>query len=112
MKVSRMCWALFLLYSSFAIAHAGRERPAYAGVRLGQTQAEVRYMLGYPPTVIGNKVVSWDQFGGLPVYITDGSDPKNGLPKGMKFDDFLEWSYPRKESRIDVYFSEIDKTVE
>ena len=45
----------FLLFCvALPDAHAAREKPAYSGVRLGQTQAEVRYMLGYPPNVMGS----------------------------------------------------------
>ena len=91
---------------------ASREKPAYAGVKLGQSRDHVRYVLGYPPEVVDNALSDWQGFKSYRVYQTDGRDPKNALPNGTSIDSFWTWSYPREGGRIDVKFSESDGKTE
>ncbi|HEX5237139.1 MAG TPA: hypothetical protein VFW39_01585 [Sphingomicrobium sp.] len=79
-------------------------RPTYLGLHLGQSQAEVKYLLGYPPNVIDSEA-SKDAFGGYLVYQTDGRDPINKMPAGKSINDFLKWSYSKPGGRIDLAFS-------
>lgn len=73
------------------------------GFRLGETQSEVMYKLGYPPNVIGAEPLG--DWPGYPVYDTSRNDPKNAMPAGTSIEDYLEWSYPQGERRIDLRFS-------
>jgi hypothetical protein len=75
----------------------------YAGVRIGMTQDEVRYVNGYPPTVFGALETSGEAKGFQAIIET-----KN-LEKGKTVDDYVDWSYGGYSNRTDVQF-DLQKT--
>ena len=97
-------WLLLNVPTSGALAEEPQSLgPTYMGFRLGETQSEVMYKLGYPPNVIGAEPLG--DWPGYPVYDTSRNDPKNAMPAGTSIEDYLEWSYPQGERRIDLRFS-------
>jgi len=75
----------------------------YAGLRLGMTQDEVRYVKGYPPIVYGepdNAAEGW-----LPVIDTKNLEP------GKKLEDYREWVYEDRSQRISVSFDKDQKKI-
>ena len=79
------------------------ERPSYLGLHLGQTQEEIKYLLGYPPNVVVSELSNG--FPGYRVYDTASHDQINGMPANKQISDYSEWSYPRSGGRIDLNFS-------
>jgi hypothetical protein len=70
----------------------------YASLRLGIGPAEVMYIKGYPPQVLGEAAKN-DEWPGQPIIET-----KN-LESGKRPQDYRDWSYSDSSTRIDVTFN-------
>lgn len=110
LRIASMCIAFTLLNLGLAEA-APSNRPFYLGVHLGQSQDEVKYILGYPPSVVDD-TPSDDQFPGYRVYDTSGQDKKNSMPARMGISDYRKWSYDASGARFDLTFSKAGGALE
>lgn len=75
----------------------------YAGIRLGISPAEIKYIKGYPPIVYGPSESETEDW--KPIIET-----KN-IEKGKSVEDYTEWSYTYDHYRIDVTFNSTKTTV-
>ena len=110
LRLASMCTALMLPNLGIAEA-APSNRPSYLGVHLGQSQDEVKYILGYPPSVVDDSLTD-DQYSGYRVYDTSGRDNKNSMPAGKGIGDYRKWSYDTSGARIDLAFSKAGGALE
>jgi hypothetical protein len=68
----------------------------YAGMRLGMTRDEVRYIKGLPPNIVtDDKEGPWQSFGIL---------KSSELPKGKTVNDYPLWSYEGNNHYLHVAF--------
>jgi hypothetical protein len=102
--VSILIGVIFTVESLLPIA----PQTAYAGLRLGMGQDEVMYIKGYPPSVLGKAPKApeakgpWDRYGWWddPVVVETKT-----LGDGQRVQDYRDWSYQYRHSRIDVTFN-------
>jgi hypothetical protein len=75
----------------------------YAGVRLGMSRDEVKYVKGLPPKVVtDDKDGPWQAYGVL---------KSSELPQGKAVNDYPLWSYEGYEHYLHVAFGKGGKTV-
>lgn len=92
---------LAMQYRAFA-----NQLSAVRGIHIGDSHDEVKYLLGFPPIVIGPEDPKLKGFN--LVYIVSGADTDvNKMPAATKVEDYSEWVYaePRRNVRLTVEFN-------
>jgi hypothetical protein len=85
------------LYSLIPVAVS--RQTEYAGVRLGMSQDEVRYIKGLPQWVLAEDVPDAGMKGFRMVLET------NKIPNGKSVNDYFDWSYAEHRRNINIAFN-------
>jgi hypothetical protein len=96
---------IVLLCAAFYISGRPKKLTSYEGVTLGMGMAEVKYILGYPDSVlhpkkrVGTGKSEWQAF-----QIHASKEDVERSPNGVN--DFYDWQYEKIYKRLDIGFGE------